>query len=91
MASEEPSTNHLVMSPFWILRALVDDNINCTRQCSSSPLLDGVETLAAVPAPPLSELEKPELRGTPVVSSIADTVEVSVNLRVRVSVLLLKA
>lgn len=28
IASEEPSTNHLVMSPFWILRELVGDKAN---------------------------------------------------------------
>lgn len=43
IASEEPSMDHLVMSPFWMIKELDGDN---GKRTTPSPPLDREETLA---------------------------------------------
>lgn len=42
MASEEPSTNHFVMSPFWMTRELEEDN---GKRTTPFPLAESIENL----------------------------------------------
>lgn len=50
MASDDPSTAHRVISPFWIFRKLDGESLKLTVPRVSSPAVDMVENLVTIGA-----------------------------------------